>query len=139
MGNDATRVVLDTNVLVSAYLHGGLPAEVLWLVIKGQCLGVTSPQLLTELTRVLAVRFSILPESLEAFEYGIREDFLLVRPTVEFSICRDASDNRVLEAASAGDCQFIVTGDRDLLVLGEFQGIGIRTPAEFLKHYANAF
>jgi predicted nucleic acid-binding protein len=46
---------------------------------------------------------------------------------------RDEDDNRVLETAVIGGCGFIVSGDKDLLVLGGYEGITIVAPAEFLK------
>lgn len=51
--------------------------------------------------------------------------------SLEESVCRDPDDDNVLAAARAGNCEVLVTGDHDLLVLGEFAGILIRTPREF--------
>jgi predicted nucleic acid-binding protein len=48
------------------------------------------------------------------------------------AIGRDPSDNRLLEAALEGEADYIVSGDRDLLDLGSYEGIGIITPARFL-------
>ena len=53
-------------------------------------------------------------------------------PTREITVSRDPDDNRILEAAVAGAADYIVTGDQDLLVLGEFEGIAIVTPTRFL-------
>jgi len=56
----------------------------------------------------------------------------LVEPTHRIDASRDPDDNRVLEAAIAGEADYIVTGDRDLLELGSYEGIRIVTPAEFV-------
>lgn len=58
---------------------------------------------------------------------------LLVIPQRRIEVCRDRSDNMVLEAAVAGQADYIVTGDEDLLVLRLFEGIRIVEPAEFLR------
>jgi putative PIN family toxin of toxin-antitoxin system len=67
-------------------------------------------------------------------------DLALVAVQVEIrntvSICRDPTDNKILEAADIGRADCIVTGDRDLLVLGEFRGIPIVMPSDFLDMIA---
>lgn len=56
-------------------------------------------------------------------------------PAVLFErVCRDADDNNVLAAALSGNCVCLVTGDRDLLVLGQYQKIAILAPASFLQY-----
>lgn len=140
MASELLRVVLDTNVLISAFVYGGNPEIVVRLALSKVIRGVTSSALLAELRDVLhREKFRVSDAGISWFERKISEKSIIVEPDIRLDALRDASDNKVLEAASAGECQFIVTGDRDLLVLGEFQGIGICTPAEFLKHYANAF
>jgi len=51
---------------------------------------------------------------------------------LSITVCRDPKDNVVLETAVLGDVDCIVTGDQDVLVLNEFQGIAICTPAQFI-------
>jgi putative PIN family toxin of toxin-antitoxin system len=58
---------------------------------------------------------------------------LLVVPERRVEACRDPADNMVLEAAVAGDADYIVTGDEDLLMLRSFEDIPIVGPAEFLR------
>ncbi|MBI2040465.1 putative toxin-antitoxin system toxin component, PIN family [Candidatus Microgenomates bacterium] len=53
-------------------------------------------------------------------------------PHETLHILRDEDDNRVLEAAREGNCDFIVTGDQDLLDLGKYKKIKILTSEEFL-------
>lgn len=64
--------------------------------------------------------------------HRISEQTIVVAPGVEITASRDPDDNRVLEAAIAGQADAIVTGDRDLLSLGEFEGIPIISPAQLL-------
>ena len=56
-----------------------------------------------------------------------------VVPARRIDVCRDPTDNMVLEAAVAGQADAIVSGDKDLLTLNPFQGISILSPAAFLR------
>lgn len=96
------KVILDTNILISAIGFGGIPREIF-----------------------------LLP-NLPNIENSINESFLVVHPKESINIVRDKDDNRVLEAAVEGNCDFIITGDKDLLDLREFKNIKIIAPAQFL-------
>jgi putative PIN family toxin of toxin-antitoxin system len=63
-----------------------------------------------------------------------RERATLVRPQARSRpVCRDRDDDKVLETAVAGQADIILTGDRDLLVLGEYKGIRILSPRQFVE------
>jgi predicted nucleic acid-binding protein len=67
-----------------------------------------------------------------AFIEDVREHALVVAPTDELHVVsRDPDDNRVVEAAVAGEADYIVSGDEDLLDLGGYEGISIVSPARF--------
>ncbi len=68
-----------------------------------------------------------------AFIELVWESSLVVTPDMEVTASRDPNDNRVLEAALAGSADYIVSGDKDLLVLVQFEHIPILSPADFLK------
>ncbi|MBI5358673.1 putative toxin-antitoxin system toxin component, PIN family [Candidatus Amesbacteria bacterium] len=133
MVKSGTRVVLDTNVLISAIVFGGKSRSVLKLLLKDKIVGVTSGVLLAELSEVIHKKFPFKKSDLEYIEEQIRTDFELVNPRIEIKIARDDDDNRVLEAAVEGDCEYIVTGDEDLLIFKKYKTIKIMTPAEFLN------
>ncbi len=127
------RAVLDTNVLVSGWLFGGNPRIILELALNGQIEGTTSPQLLSELSDVLLKKFSFSTARVRAVESKLKSRFKVVRPKSSITILRDIADNRVLEAAVAGSCHFIITGDKELLALKKFRKILIIPPEDFLK------
>lgn len=120
-----SRILLDTNVLVSAYGFGGRPRALLDAVLVGEHELVTSPVLLAELARTL---YSVLgwdhPHVRSAIDQLIRVCDI-AEPATAIHVCRDPADDRVLECAAAGAAELIVTGDEDLLVLGEYEGIRI--------------
>lgn len=127
------RVVLDTNVLVSALLFGGVPGTILQLVADGALILVTSPILLTELERVLISKFDYPPTIAELITTELRSLGERVDPTLTLNAIRqDPSDNRVLECAVSAQADAIVSGDRHLLILKTFRGIPILSPQAFL-------
>ncbi|HVS47616.1 MAG TPA: putative toxin-antitoxin system toxin component, PIN family [Candidatus Dormibacteraeota bacterium] len=133
------RVVLDTNVLVSALVFpGGNPELVYRLVLEERIELVTSRTLLAELGSVLATKFGWESARVEQAIGQLARVGIVVEPTTTVAeIVADDADNRVLEAAAAGNAATIVSGDRHLLALGEWQQIPIQTPADFVKGFAN--
>ena len=127
------KVVLDTNVLVSAIVFGGIPKKVLNLILKEKLIGVTSVSLMAELSEVVHKKFPFRKSDLEYLEEQIITDFEIIKPRKVLRVARDDDDNRVLEAAVEGNCGYIVTGDEDLLVLKKYKTIKILTPTKFLE------
>jgi putative PIN family toxin of toxin-antitoxin system len=133
------RLVLDTNVLVSAALrNGSLPHRTL---LKARMEGklLASDETLAEFRSVLLrdkfdldVDRVLREELLEEYE---RLCTLVPIPnTARIRACRDPKDDKFLEVAVHGRADAIITGDRDLLDLNPFHGIAILSPAEYLEH-----
>ncbi|HZW54973.1 MAG TPA: putative toxin-antitoxin system toxin component, PIN family [Nitrososphaerales archaeon] len=123
------RVVVDTNVLISALIRGGKPRRVLFHLFE-QHQVVSSPQLLAELADVLSRgKFDDVDESqIETFLSILSSGVILVTPSKSFKvISEDPDDDVVLSTAYQGGATHIVSGDRHLLDLGEFKGIRIVT------------
>lgn len=130
------RVVLDTNVLVSAFIFpGGAPEHVYRLAVEGRIDMITSRALLTELGRVLSEKFNNPRAAAEALAQ-ITTLGTVVEPTESVSVVEaDPSDDRVLEAALEVRADMIVSGDRHLLRLKEWREIRIVSPADFLAEF----
>jgi putative PIN family toxin of toxin-antitoxin system len=128
------RVVVDTNVLVSALGWGGAPRQIVNLCLRDEIQVVLSPPILQGLERVLRYpKFSFPEETVVGYLEMLTEIAYLV--VLEFHlqvVAEDPSDDRVLECALAGRVEFIVSGDRHLKSLGSFGGIKILAPATFL-------
>lgn len=133
MAKNPPRVLLDTNVLISAHVFGGIPQQVYNMVLERQIEAVTSQILIAELIETLTKKFDFELIRIEQFEKIIKKHFKMVYPNQNIAILRDNDDNRVLEAAIEGKCEYIVTGDRELLELGKYKGISILAPTEFLE------
>ena len=127
------RVTLDTNIIISGLGFGGKPREILDLILDDKIKAVTSPILLAELEDVITKKFQKLTYSIEPIKKQIRKKFRIVKPEITLLVVKDEPDNRVLEAATEGDCKYIVTGDKELLKLGVYQDIKIVTADQFLK------
>jgi len=130
----APRIVLDTNVLISAIVFGGNPREVLEKVISGAFAMAISAEMLAEFQGVLEGKKFRYPSDIVR---NIVNELLavseLVRPTIKVEQIKvDPSDNRILECALESKAAFIVTGDRHLLELGEYEGIPVLDVAAFL-------
>lgn len=129
------RIVFDTNVVVSALLlSGSVPAQAL---SRAEDAGTVliSGEMLAELAGVLS-RPKLKPYIDEADIVGtlarIDRSWERVAILHQVAACRDPGDDKVLETAINGRADAIVTGDRDLLVLGPFRGVAILSPAELL-------
>jgi uncharacterized protein len=129
------RAVLDTNVLISAFVFpGGAPEQVYRRVLDGRITVVTSPPLLSELGRILTDKFDWVPSYAEEVVAQLVRIAVVVEPTEEVAdVTDDPTDNRVLEAAAAGAADLIVSGDRHLLSLGTWRDIPIITPAATME------
>ena len=130
----APTIVLDTNVLISAIAFGGRPREVLEKVISGTFAMAISAEMLAEFQGVLEGKKFRYPSAIVRI---IVNELLavseLVRPTMKVEqIKADPADNRILECALESRAACIVTGDRHLLELGQFEGISILDVAAFL-------
>lgn len=127
------RVVLDTNVIVSALVFGGLPELILRLVKDRKIVGVISPILLAENLSVLANKFGASENQLRMVEKLFKRKLVWVYPNIKIKVLADEPDNRVLEAAVVGRCNTIVTGDKELLALSEYEGVRIVSVAQFVS------
>lgn len=128
------RVVADTNLLISAFLFGGLPSTFLDLGFGGAFILVTSAALLDELAEKFRCKFAIPENKARFFLSQLTENAIEAHPLfVLDAVPDDPDDNRVLECAVAGEAEFIVSGDKHLLRFGSYEGIAILTARQFLQ------
>lgn len=127
------RVVLDTNIYISALMFGGLPGSLLDLAFIQAFDLVVSPPLLDELDEKLHFKFRVPLEDIAIIRIRLESTAFLVKPHHKLKVIRDdPDDNRILECALAGKAGFIVSGDRHLLNLKIYKKIPILTVREFL-------
>lgn len=130
------RLVVDTNVLVSAFLWQGTPGRLLELTGEQAAQLFTSRALLAELESVLHRRKLAKPVAATGLSadqmlanYRKLATVVIVRPLAA-PVSRDPDDDRVLECALAARADLIVSGDDDLLALQRFEGIPVVNAAQ---------
>ena len=135
------KVVLDTNIFLSGWLWGGTPDLVLKLGEDRLIDVCASEVLLNELQATLSrnkfrSKLQILGVTVSDLMAGVRY-LVEVYPISEINVpsLRDRNDNMILATAIAADADAIVTGDLDLLVLQEYEGIVIVTARDFIDRY----
>jgi len=133
------RCVFDTNVLVSAALFPeSQPGRALRSALRRGVL-LASAETLTELAEVLGRRKLdryLTWDERETFVQAFADRAEIIQPDIEFAVCRDPDDDKLLELAVTGHASAIVTGDADLLVLSPFRGIPISTPEDFMHQFS---
>jgi putative PIN family toxin of toxin-antitoxin system len=129
------KVVLDTNILISAIVFGGKPRQVLESAIKGHFQLVHTEKSIEEMRAVLeGKKFQFPSEIMDLIVHELEALAEIIKPKERLAVIKkDPEDNRVLECAVESQADYIVTGDFHLLEIKEFQGTKIMTPGEFLE------
>lgn len=137
----ADRVVLDSNVLISALLSPvGAPRRVLDRLAHAYATLLFSDSTFAELAqRIARPKFDRYrsAEQMSAYLDWLIELSEWVNTLDEVEACRDPDDNKFLGVALAGKADILITGDTDLLVLDPFEGLPIISPAQFLQEAGN--
>lgn len=130
------RVVLDTNVLVSAALKlSSTPAAAVRAIAqRGMLLksAATERQLFEVIARPYFV--PLIDRETRAWLRQLMAAAELVTISERIAACRDPTDDKFLELAVSGHANLIVSGDADLLALNPFRGIPVITPALYAQH-----
>ncbi|MBA3584139.1 MAG: putative toxin-antitoxin system toxin component, PIN family [Gemmatimonadetes bacterium] len=125
------RIVLDTNILIAAFVSRGACSDLLEHCSRVHSL-VASMPILKEFHRVLIDKIGIDVELADADLELLSSRVQIVEPvSLGESVSRDPDDDLVLATAISGSCECIITGDRDLLDLGRYREIDILRPADF--------
>lgn len=141
MINDIKKVVVDTNVLISGLfgIKNSPPASVLNDIRSQRIILVMSPFILEEVVEVINREKVIKRTKMSSKERTDFIDKLIERSDITTGIqlsqmiSRDIKDDKFLACAVEARADYVVTGDKDLLAPGKYEGIKIVTPREFLK------
>ena len=122
------RVLIDTNVLVSALINDGKPRRLVFELLDRHAV-ILSRLMLAELADVVSRdKFSVTGSQVDRFVSSLIRTSKVVLDNVRFKVAlEDPDDDVVLNTAYSGRAEFIVTGDHHLLVLGQFKKIKIVT------------
>lgn len=130
------RIVIDTNVLISGVFFGGFPRNILSAVVSQKITACATAEIINEYEEIVQEMIDrkqghfnsvILSPLIEAME--------IIETNTHIEICRDPDDNKFLECARDSHALYIVSGDKDLLVIEEYEKIQIVTAKDFCKKY----
>ena len=131
------KIVLDTNVLISALIFPGVSSEVFDFVVQNHE-AIISDWILAEFAEKCRDKFKIPPAILAETLNHLREKLSFETPKGKKpQICRDSDDDNILWLAASTDSELIITGDQDLLVLKSYNKIHIISPREYKANYMN--
>jgi putative PIN family toxin of toxin-antitoxin system len=134
------RVVLDTNVAVSAILFGGKPQEILKAALAGDLRLCISEAMVTELQRVLQrPKFGFKAQIIQSIisELTLLADWVTPKKHLDL-VKDDPADNLVIDCAVEASADYIITGDKHLLQLGKCGKVEIANPDAFIKILARS-
>lgn len=127
------RALLDSNVWLAILTTDG-QCRRMWRQARDASQIFVSQDILGEIEEKLRLKFGFHPRHAHLLATFVRRQTTSVTVTgVPPKICRDADDDFILAAAIKTDCDYLVTGDKDLLVLKKVPGMGIVTPREFAE------
>ena len=123
-------IVLDSNVIVAALAAHGLCQSVFELCLDQHEIAI-SAQLLDEISAALRKELKVPGERADEIVKFLENHGLVFKPVpLQVPVCRDPSDDRILELAREAEAGFVVTGDEDILILDRFGSIPIVTPRQ---------
>lgn len=131
------RIVVDTNVLISAVFFKGKPDVILDAWRTGKLEIILTKEIIEEYSEVLerlSKKYHSIDTSgiLSMFTTGCR----MVEPeAIDKQICEDPDDDKFIAAAIGGDSGIVITGDKHLLDVNGYSGIEILGPAEYIDKY----
>ena len=125
------KIVLDSNVIIAAFAARGLCNA-----LVESCIGnhdiILCEEILSEIANNLKRKIRLPDDVIHQILLLLRSHSTLVTPQkVDIKACRDKKDLMVLSSAIAGKVQYVITGDKDLLSVGKFEGVKIVDPRTF--------
>jgi len=130
-------VTIDTNIYISALnFSKGKPRQLFQMVLDGEIRVAISDSILQEVLRIMREKFHATPEDLQETEAVITACTERVTPIEVLDVVKDdPDDNRIVECAVASGSHCIITGDNDLLSMGEYAGIKMMNVSDFLQRW----
>ena len=130
------KIVVDTNVIISGVFFGGAPAEVLKAIVSNKVTACASKEIVEEYIEIVNEMISRKQGKLNNdILLTLIESLKIIKPKTHIEISRDPDDDKFIECAKDADALYIVSGDKDLLVIKQYENIKIITAKEFCDNY----
>ena len=128
------RIVLDTNILIAAFISHGACADLFEHCVRYHEI-VASEFIFTEFFNKLTTKFEVPASEAKKAVQLLRSRIPVVAPSnLGTRVCSDPKDDPILGTAIQGDCQYIITGVKDFLALNKYRGIDIISPRGFWEY-----
>jgi len=130
------RVILDTNVILSAIFFGGVPGRILSAYRDGGLTIVLSPEILDEYRATadrLAKKFDV--ECEEILDWIAMHSEMVAAAELSEPVCADPDDDKFIACALASSAKIICSGDKHLLGVNGYRGIEVLRPRAFVDQY----
>ena len=132
------NIVIDTNVVISGTFFGGAPRKVLEAVVDNTISAFATTEIVEEYIEIVQEMIDRKQGHLSvAVLNPFVQNLYLVEASTSVEVCRDPDDNKFIGCAIDSRSYYIVSGDKDLLVLEKYEGIEIITAADFCKRFLN--
>lgn len=130
------KIVVDTNVIISGVFFGGAPMQILSAIVSSKVTACATTEIVDEY-------LEIVDEMVSRKQGTINRDILsplirsleMIEPQTHVEVSRDPDDDKFLGCAKDAKAVYIVSGDKDLLVLERFENIEIVTARDFCDRY----
>ena len=130
------RIVIDTNVVISGFFFGGSPGRVIDAIIHGSVDACASYEIVNEYRDIFD---EFLLRKQGHLEHGILDLFIskldVIEPSTVVELSRDPDDDKFIECAVDAKALYIVSGDKDLLDLQQYDNVSIITATQFCEQY----
>ena len=132
------KIVIDTNVIISALIGSGYPRQIIFDLVFGKRVQVCiSPQIFSEYVEVVnRQKFLLYPEFIIKAEIVLNKiDELSFRfePLLSLDIIKDEPDNRFLELAVTAQVDFLITGNKNDFRLKQYSSFHVISPKEYIE------
>lgn len=130
------KIVVDTNVVISGTFFGGAPRAIVEAIAAGKLEAYATKEIVDEYHEIVDEMLDrklghLNTKNLSRFELMLN----IITSTTKIDVCRDPDDNKFLECALDSKALYVVSGDKDLLVLEKYKNVEIITASEFCSKY----
>ena len=127
------KVFIDTNVLISAYYFKGNERRLLQLIVENKIRGIISPNIILELKNIMINKFKEDKEDTEKFVEKLLSVMDLISDYKLDIDIKHEKDKTIIGSAVISDCDYLITGDNDILELRKYNKLKIMNASKFLK------
>ncbi len=130
------KIVVDTNVIISGIFFGGNPRKIIEAVADGNINAYATPEIVEEYMEIIDSMIMRKQGKLNQRALSpLFSSLKIIEPISEINVCWDPDDDKFIECAVDSRAIYIVSGDKDLLDIQEYDGIQIITAKEFCDTY----